>query len=136
MNVWGLRKEMGKLYEKRIQMMRRCLESVEQWRGGYRGDLLESGALTSAFGVRYEMMVHADALFLVNIDPALWEESVWVWEHIGLGLMENWGHADNGLGFESESDCDSHRTGVQKKRQPGYVGTKGVLTPAGISHSL
>ena len=82
------------------------------------------------------MSVHADALLLVNINPALWEEGVRIWEHIWLGLVENRGHADDGLGFESETDCNSHKTGVPRKRQPGYAGTKGVLTPAGISYSL
>ena len=92
--------------------------------------------MTSAFGVRYEMTVHAEALFLVNVDPALWEEGMRIWEHIWFGLVENRGHADDGLGFESESDCDGYKTGVQKKRKPGNVGTRGVLTPAGISHCL
>ena len=82
------------------------------------------------------MTVHADALFFVNVDPALWEEGVRIWEYIWVGLVENWGHADDGLAFESEGDRNSHKTGVQKKRQSGYVGTNGVLTPAGISHSL
>ena len=74
------------------------------------------------------MTVHADALFLVNIDPALWEEGMRVWEYIWFGLVEDWGHADDGLGFESESDCDYYKTGVQKKRQPGNVGTKGAYS--------
>ena len=82
------------------------------------------------------MTLHADALLLVNIHPALWEEGVRIWEYIWVGLVENWGHADDSLAFESEADCDSCKTGVQKKRQPGYVGINGVLTPAGISHSL
>ena len=92
--------------------------------------------MTSAFGVRYEMTVHADTLLLVNVDPAFWEEGVRVWEHIWFRLVKNRGHADDGLGFESEEECDGHRTGFQKKRLSRYVETKGVLTPAGISHSL
>ena len=80
------------------------------------GDLLESGALTGAFGVWHEVAVHADALLLVNVDPAVWEEGVRVWKHIWVDLVENGGHADDGLGFELEVDCDIHKTGVQKKK--------------------
>ena len=123
---------MGKLDEK----VRRCFGNVEQYREKGRGDLLESGALTSAFGVRYEMSVHADTLLLVNINPALWEEGMRIWEHIWLGLVEDWGHADDGLEFESEAVCNSHKIGVPKKRQPGYTRIESVLTPAGISYSL
>lgn len=65
------------------------------------------------------MTVHTDALLLVNIDPAVWDEGVRIWEHIWVGLVENWGHADDGLGFESEADYDSHKTGVQKSDNQG-----------------
>lgn len=84
-------------------------------------------------------MLHTDAMLLVGVDPALWEESVRVWEHTRVGLVEYGRHADDGLGL-SEVDYDVHRGGIKEGDAPlllvGVCLGWGMLTPAGISHSL
>lgn len=61
------------------------------------GNSLETGALASAFGIGHKMVLHADALLLVEVHPAFWKEGVRVWENVGVGLVEYRGHADDGL---------------------------------------
>lgn len=57
-------------------------------------------------------MLHTDTMLLVGVDPALWEESVRVWEYTRVGLVEYGRHADDGLGL-LEVHCDIHRGGIK-----------------------
>ena len=60
-------------------------------------DSLETSALAGAFGVRVKVTLHTDAILFANIDPALGEEGMRVWEHSRVGLMKYGCHADDGL---------------------------------------
>lgn len=48
------------------------------------------------------MVVHTDAFLLIEVDPALWEEGVRVWKYVWVNLVEDGGHADDGLGLLEE----------------------------------
>ena len=76
--------------------------------------------MAGSFGVGHEVMFHTDSLFLLEVDPPLWEEGVWVWEYVRVGLVEYGSHADDGLRL-SEKDRDNGAGGIEGWRGCGVA---------------
>ena len=53
------------------------------------------------------MVLHADALLIFDVDPTLWKEGMRVWEYGWIGLVENRGHANDGLWLSAANQGNS-----------------------------
>lgn len=85
---------------------------------------IEAGALAGSFGVGHEVMFHTDSLFLVEVDPSLWEEGVWVWEYVWVGLVEYGSHADDGSGWDLPFIVEKRTIAGKALMSSNFTGTK------------
>ena len=67
------------------------------------------------------MALHTNALLLLEVDPALWEECVWVGKHVWVDLVIYGGHADDGLGIV-RNGLRRFRENSQGGRGSGFIG--------------